>query len=181
MKTFILTLALLAGILSSMSIAMGQSNDKAEAPDPLVTHIDPTVKPGDDFFLFANGKWFKDNPIPPSEQSNGLWQLIQDTINAQVRDICESSATLTTAESGSNKQKIGDFFSTGLDSVSLNSKGISDLKGDLARIDGIADLKGVAQTAAYIRTVSGSAIFFFFVGQDDNISIKNAIFISHCG
>src|SRR5437899_147770 len=56
-----------------------------EPSDPLVTHIDSTVKPGDDFFLYANGKWFKENPIPPSEQSNGLWQLIQDTINAQIR------------------------------------------------------------------------------------------------
>ena len=62
---------------------------------------------------FCNNKWFKANPIPASEQSNGLWQMIGDTINAQIRKICESSSALKDAEKGSNKQKIGDFFYTG--------------------------------------------------------------------
>src|SRR5450631_30676 len=55
---------------------------KEVVTDALALHIDSTVKAGDDFFLYANGKWFHQNPIPASEQSNGIWQLIQDTINA---------------------------------------------------------------------------------------------------
>jgi putative endopeptidase len=159
------------------SCALAQGKHAAPAVDPLVAHVDSTVSPGDDFFLFANGKWFKEHPIPPSEQSNGLWQLIQDTINAQVRNICESAASLTNAQEGSNKQKIGDFFSTGMDSVSLNRKGLADLKGDLSAIDGIKDIQGVVKAAAYIHTVSGSPLFAFGVGQDDKISSKNAIFV----
>lgn len=156
-------------------------NQPEKATDALASHIDASVKPGDDFFLYANGKWFKDNPIPPSEQSNGLWQVIQDTINAQVRNICESSAALTTAQKGSNKQKIGDFFSTGMDSVALNTKGLADLKSDFDMIDGIKDLKGIVKAASYIHTVSGSPFFSFGVGQDDKISSKNAIFVYQGG
>ena len=131
----------------------------------------------DDFFLFANGKWFKENPIPASEPYNGLWQMIQDTINAQIRNVCESSAALADAEKGSNRQKIGDFFYTGMDSVSLNNKGIADLKNEFEKIDRIQNLDGVIKTAAYIHAVSASPIFGFGVGQDDKISSKNAIFI----
>jgi len=149
--------------------------------DALVSHIDTTVKPGDDFFLYANGRWFKENPIPESEQSNGLWELIRDTINAQVRNICESSAELTGVEKGSNKQKIGDFFFSGMDSVTLNKKTFDDLQDDFARIDKIKDVKDIAKVAAYIRSVSGSPLFSFFVGQDDKISSKNAIFIYQGG
>jgi putative endopeptidase len=149
-------------------------------PDPLAAHIDSAVNPGDDFFLFANGKWFKENPIPASEQNNGIWQLIQDTINAQIHILCESSALLH-AEQGSNKQKIGDFFFSGMDSVSLNRKGISDLKNDLAKIDSIKDKKALAIAAAYIHTAAGSPLFRFGVGQDDKISSKNAIFVSQGG
>jgi len=149
--------------------------------DPLVAHIDSTVKPEDDFFLFANGKWFKENPIPTSEQSNGIWQLVQDTINAQICTICESSASLTNAEKGSNKQKIGDFFSTGMDSISLNKKGITDVKKDFGMIDAIKDLDGVVKAAAYIHTVASSPLFGFGVGQDDKISSKNAVFIAQGG
>jgi putative endopeptidase len=152
-------------------------NAQAQSSDPLVSHIDSTVRPGDDFFLYANGRWFKENPIPPSEQANGLWLLIQDTINAQIRGLCESCAALTNAPEGSNKQKIGDFFRTGMDSVSLNKKRITDLRDDLAMVDAIHDLQGVVKAAAYIHVVSGSPMFAFGVGQDDRISSKNAIFI----
>jgi putative endopeptidase len=154
-----------------------QSKRDAQKPDELVAHIDSTVKPGGDFFLYANGKWFRENPIPPSEQSNGLWQLIQDTINAQIRNVCESSAALTNAEKGSHKQKIGDFFFSGMDSVALNKNGISDLKNDFDMIDAIKDTKGVMKAASYIHIVSGSPLFGFGVGQDDRISSKNAVFI----
>jgi putative endopeptidase len=149
--------------------------------DPLVAHIDSTVKPGDDFFLFANGKWFKENPIPASEQNNGILQLVQDTINAQIRTICESSASLVNAEKGSNKQKIGDFFYTGMDSVTLNKKGIADLKKDIGMIYAIKDMDGVVKAAAYIHTIAGSPFFGFGVGQDDKISSKYAVFIAQGG
>ena len=99
-------------ILLSVIVSCNNQTAKnaGQGTDALVSHIDSTQKAGDDFFLFANGKWFKENPIPASEQSNGLWQLIQDTINSQIRNICESCATIKNAPEGNNKQKIGDFF-----------------------------------------------------------------------
>ena len=172
---------LAAAFASTVLSVYGQQPDGISAPDPLVSHIDTTVRPGDDFFLYANGKWFKENPIPPSEQSNGLWQLIQDTINAQIRNICESSSALANVEKGSNKQKIGDFFFSGMDSAALNRKGLADLKSDLDRIDAVSDLKGVMQAVSYIQSVSGSPLFFFAVGQDDKMSSKNAVFIYQGG
>jgi len=178
MKKIIRLLALLAAVGAIVSCKPGKSPGSSDA---LVSHIDSTVQAGDDFFLFANGKWFKANPIPPSEQSNGLWQLIQDTINAQILNICESSAALKEAPKGSNKQKIGDFFFSGMDSVNLNIRGLAGLKEDLIRIDAIKDIKGLVLEAAYIHSVAGSPLFSFYVGQDDRISSKHAIFISQGG
>ncbi len=154
----------------------GCSKHPKVATDPLVSHIDSTVSPGDDFFMFANGKWFKNNPIPASESSNGIWRIIQDTINAQIRYACESSAKSVNPQ-GSNKQKIGDFFYTGMDSISLNKKGIDDLRGELNKINGIGKIKELAAEAAYIHTVSDAPLFNFWVTQDDKLSNKNAIFI----
>ena len=166
-------------VLISCNSRSGQNTE--QSPDPLASHIDSAVKPGDNFFLFANGKWFKEHPIPASEQSNGIFQVIQDTINNQIKKICESATTYANAASGSNKQKIGDFFFSGMDSVSLNKKGLSNLKADFDRIDGVKDMKGLAVEAAYIHSVSGSPIFGFYIGQDDRISNKHAVFISQGG
>jgi len=173
MRSFFLNLSLAASLL--LVISCNSSKTGIPGPDPMVAHIDSTVNPGDDFFSFANGKWFKEHPIPASEQSNGLWQMIQDTINDQIRNICESSAALADVKKGSDKQKIGDFFFSGMDSVSLNRKGIDDIKGELQAIDAVKDMPGFVKEAARLRPVTGSAIFGFYVGQDDRLSSKNAV------
>lgn len=175
-------LAFLGFCLFVFACAKNETSTKAVThPDPLAANIDSTVRPGDDFFLFANGKWFKQHPIPPTDQMNGLWQLIQDTINAQVRQICESAAASKQQVPGSSKQKIGDFFASGMDSVQLNQAGLAPLKGDFDRIDAIKDKAGVVNEAAYIHTVSSAPLFNFHVGQDDKISSKNAVFIYQGG
>jgi putative endopeptidase len=156
-------------------------NNSGKERDPLASHIDSTIRPGDDFFLFANGSWFKQNPIPSSEPSNGIFQVIQDTINAQIHNICETSAATANAAKGSNKQKIGDFFYTGMDSVGLNKKGISDLVPDLDMIDQVKDVNGIAKAAAYIHSVAGSPLFGFGVAQDEKISNKYAVVVYQGG
>ncbi|MBB3187030.1 M13 family metallopeptidase [Microbacter margulisiae] len=153
----------------------------AQTLDPLVAHIDSTVNPGDNFFMFANGRWFKDHPIPPSEQSNGIFQTIQDTINAQIHDVCVSSSTHKNEVKGSARQKIGDFYYTGMDSVALNKNGISPLKLYFLRIDRIQNRKELMQAVAFLQTVAASPMFSFYVGPDDKISSKNAIHLSQGG
>ena len=164
-----------------LAIASCSPKNNGQTKDELSSHIDSTVKPSEDFFLYANGKWFNEHPIPASEQSNGLWQLIQDTINAQIKNICESSAAITNVEKGSNKQKIGDFFYSGMDSVSLNKKGIDDLKTELDLIDAIKDVNGIVKASAQLHIFAASPLFSFYVGQDDKISSKNAVFIGQGG
>jgi putative endopeptidase len=179
MKKYLFLSLLISVII--IAISSCKQTKKEQVPDALVSHIDSTIKAGDDFYLFANGRWFRQNPIPASEQSNGIFQLIQDTINAQVRRVCESSAAIKDAVKGSNKQKIGDFFYSGMDSITLNKKGISDLKSDFNMIEAIKDINDIIKTASYIHTIAGSPLFGFAVGQDDKISSKNAIFIFQGG
>lgn len=167
--------------LAFMASCNNQPKTTATEPDALAANIDSTVRPQDDFFMFANGKWFKQHPIPASERQNGLWEMIQDTINAQILNLCQNSAKLTNAEPGSAKQKIGDFYYTAMDSVTLNKNGISDIQPDLDKIDAIKDMKDFAEEAAYMHVTSGSPFFSFGVQQDDRISSKMAVEISQGG
>lgn len=166
---------------SAITVSAINENSNGEPTDALVSHIDNSVKAGDDFFQYANGRWFKENPIPPSEQSNGIFQLVQDTINAQIRKICESSASINNAEKGSNKQKIGDYFYSGMDSFSLNRKGISDLKVYFESIDHAKSLKDILKEAAFIHKVSSSPLFGLYIAQDDRNSSKYQIYLTQEG
>jgi putative endopeptidase len=174
------SLLLTAGSLL-FNACSGTKEQGQDAPDFLASNIDSTISPADDFFMYANNGWFKNNPIPASEGSNGLWQLIRDTINAQVREICEGAAALKDSPKGSNKQKIGDFYFSGMDSVSINKSGLAALKPEMDMIDAINDAAGIAKASAMIHNYSGAPLLGLWVGQDDKISSKYAVFVTQGG
>ncbi len=154
---------------------------EVELPDPLVTNRDTLVNPADNFFNYANGGWFKNNPIPSTEQSNGIFRTIADTINNQIKQICEKSSQDESAEVGSNKQKIGDFYASGMDSIAINKAGISPLKLEFSKIDAIKDVPSLLTSIAHLHTIGASPAFSFYLGQDDKISTKYALFLGQGG
>ncbi len=54
-----------------------------------LTSIDTSVKPGDNFYLFANGKWVERTTIPPDRASVGRFQELADRADKQVMSIIE--------------------------------------------------------------------------------------------
>ena len=152
----------------------------ANLPDALSLNRDTLVNPADNFFMYANGGWFAKNPIPDSEKSNGIFRTIQDTINNQVKQICEKSA-LSNAEKGTTKQKIGDFYASGIDSITINKLGIAPLKEDLSRIDAVTNLDNLLATIVTLHTSGASPALNYYVAQDDKISTSNALFFSQGG
>jgi putative endopeptidase len=175
------TIAILfSGVIMLTASCKKEKDFDPNAPDALITNRDTLVSPSDDFFMYANGGWFKQNPIPDSERSNGIFRTIQDTINNQVKQICEKSAAAN-ADKGSNKQKIGDFYSSGMDTLTINKAGITPLKTELAKIDAITDIPSLLSTIAHLHTIGASPAFSFYVSQDDKISTKYAVFFSQGG
>jgi putative endopeptidase len=157
------------------------SKKETNQEDPIITHRDTTISPNDDFFMYANGSWFKQNPIPASERSNGIFRTIGDTINAQIKQICEKSAKMTDASKGSNEQKIGDFYASGMDTVTIDKLGLSPLKEEINKIKAINDIPSVIATISYLHTIGANPAFSLYVGQDDKISDKYAVFLGQGG
>jgi putative endopeptidase len=138
--------------------------------DPVTTHIDSSISPQHNFFLFANNGWFSKHPISSSESSNGIFRTIQDTINESVKRICETSSKDTKAEKGSNKQKIGDFYSSVMDSVTIEKTGINPLKEDLSKIDAIKNINDLLSSVAHLESIGASCMFNFAVTKDEKHS-----------
>jgi len=168
------------GLLLTMSLVSCSKKENI-IEDPLVTNRDTTVSPAVDFFHFANGGWFKNHPIPNTESSNGIFRMIGDTINAQIKDICEKAAKNTTAVKGSNEQKIGDFYASGMDTLSIEKSGLKPLALEFAKIQAIQDVPTLMNTMAYLHTIGANPAFSFYVSQDDKISSKHAVFFSQGG
>ena len=81
------------------------------------------MSPCEDFFLFSGGNWLKNNPIPGYASSWGPRNLLGDRTQATLRQILEEAAANTSAEKGSNLQKVGDFYASGMDSAAIEAAG----------------------------------------------------------
>lgn len=177
MKKILILFIAVALVFSAFKI----SNTKTENTfgDPIMEHIDRSFSPGQNFFLFANNTWFKKNPIPASESSNGIFRTIGDTINESIKKICESSS-IANAPKGSNKQKIGDFYFSGMDTSVIEKNGISALTEEFKKIDAIKTNEDLTASVAHFFTMEVANMFSFAVGKDEKKSSQYIVTLGQC-
>jgi putative endopeptidase len=129
-------------------------------------NMDTTVRPGDNFYLYANGAWLRNNPVPADQTRWGSFnQLAENNYNA-LHDLLESAAK-SKAGAGSKEQMAGDLYKSGMDSVTIDKAGLSPLKPHLDRIAAITDYAGVLREVATEHTIGLSPVFGFGVAPDD--------------
>jgi predicted metalloendopeptidase len=112
----------------------------ASPPAPLRSGLllpgyDRQVRPQDDLFAFANGRWLRTIQIPPDRSRYGTFQMVADQAKQHLRSIVENSAARGGA-AGSPDQQIGDFYASFMDTARLDALGTAPLKAPLERIDG---------------------------------------------
>jgi predicted metalloendopeptidase len=128
--------------------------------------LDTTVKPDQDFFLYANGGWLKANPIPADQTTWGAFNELREANRATLRQIMEEAAAAR-APKGSALQKVGDFYAAGMDTAAIAKAGLKPLKPFLARIEALKDAKGLATEIGLMHQETANPAFGFGVGQDD--------------
>ena len=130
-------------------------------------NMDKSVKPGDDFYKYASGSWVKANPVPAKETRWGSFAILRDfNINA-VKDVLEKAAADKTAVPGSVTKRVADFYSAGMDSLTIEKRGFSPIQQLLNSINAISTKAALQKMMAYMRTSgAGSPLYGFSVGQD---------------
>lgn len=98
--------------------------------------MDRSVKPGDDFYRYAEGSWLRDHPIPADKTSAGYNSELPDETEVQVRTIVEAAAA---RPEDATARQIGDFYAAWMDEAGIEARGLAPLRSTLARIDAIAD------------------------------------------
>jgi putative endopeptidase len=127
--------------------ACGQQHDSDSAAvdggtdQPLVSgidtsYIDESIRPGDDFFAYVNGKWLDEFELPADKSNYGTFTKLRDESQEDVKAIIEMSATGDFPD-GSDEQKVGDLYKSYLDIETRNALGVAPLQPELDRIDAI--------------------------------------------
>jgi endothelin-converting enzyme/putative endopeptidase len=110
----------------------------AESPDTgiSITNMDPAVRPGDNFYLYANGGFIARTKLPPDRAAIGVFSVLSDLSFKQTASIIEDAAKAT-APAGSDERKIADFYRSYMNEAAIESHGLPSLKPHLAEIAAI--------------------------------------------
>jgi putative endopeptidase len=132
------TTAICALSAAAAAPAAGPAYSAADA----LAGMDRSVRPGDDFFAYANGAWVKSTRIPPDRSSWGTLPMLRArTVERTATLIREAAAQPNPTP---EVRKIAQYYATLMDAATIERKGLTPLAGPLAAIAGIRDRRGLA-------------------------------------
>ncbi len=151
-------------LAASTSFAQ-QEKSKVKLIDP--ANMDLTTKPGDDFMGYAGGIWIKNNPVPAKETTWGSFSILRDFNIKAVREIVTEAAANKMAAAGTLKKRVGDFYSSGMDSIGIEMAGFKPIEADYKRAGSVQNSSQILDEITLQRTQGiGTPLFGMFVGQD---------------
>ena len=130
-----------------------------------VKNLDRGVRPQDDFYRFANGRWLKQHPIPRDESRWGSFIILRYKTERQLKALLKRSLKKQAANSFP-QQQIADFYRSAMDMRRRNALGIRPILKERNAIRAIASVEDLLTYAARSHQEGGSAFFTCFVDQD---------------
>ena len=147
MKKFLLLLFVCSGLLTARA-----QNDSEE---PKLQHFDPkqvdlATDPCQDFYKFACGKWFAENPMPADQVYWGTFSGLELWNETVLRETMEK-ASAESAGRTAVQQKVGDFWAACIDEKAIAAAGNRDLAPELKRIDALHSKSQLADEVAHLH------------------------------
>lgn len=144
-------------------------------------NMDTDVRPGNDFRLYAAGKWIESHPLDAEHTSNGAFTDLYDRNEKQIQELIGQFAS-TPQKKGTLGYKIGTLYNLMMDSVRLNNDGYAPIMPALQRVRDIKDVKEYQRVTAELhRKGSGNMMFGIGVGSDMRQADQNLVYIAQGG
>src|SRR6266705_2998639 len=157
-----------SGTKSGEASSKPATDENAKPIDP--SNMDPSLKPSDDFFLYANGGWIKRTEIPPEYSRWGSFNQLIEHNNDALHAIAEKAAKAKSNEA--DAKKVGDYYASGMDEKTIEAMRTKPLQEELAKIDNMKDRQDVLKEIGHLHLIGVNAFFNFGSGQDDKDSTR---------
>ncbi len=160
---------LLSALLATSLLAMpALAADKPKLGDFGVdlSSMDKTIKPGDNFFLYVNGKWLATAQIPPDRSQTGSFQDLQILSETRMRAIVDDLQKRPYAQLNAEEKKLRDLYEAFTDTAAIEANGLKPVQKDLDYLNGLKTLDDVARAMASVPLATAS-IYGIGIGVDD--------------
>src|SRR5215472_2931217 len=161
-------------LIASLSISLLPAQDHSRPattptrPNALefnAQNIDRAADPCVDFYQYACGAWLKENPIPPDQSRWGRFSQLEEHNRDVLHEILDV-ASKPSPNRDPIEQKIGDYFAACMDEKGIETRGLTPVEPDLARIRGLKDKADLAAQIAHLHRQGVGGMFEFGSGQD---------------
>ena len=163
-----------------MIAAMPMGADAQNKSGLVMSNLDKTAKPADDFYQFATGGWQKNNPLPAAYSRYGSFDQLQENNNKRINSIL-GELQKKSYKKGSIEQKLSDFYKLAMDVDRRNKEGVAPVKpllDEIAAAQSKADLQKLQVKYAWMGLgVSYGAGF----GADEKNVTQNIYSLSQGG
>jgi putative endopeptidase len=176
--------------LAAVAVVLMACDRQAEEKEPIIEEkslisvdvslMDTTVRPQDDFFMFANGTWVNHTEIPPSESRWGSFNELDQNNNDKLTVILDRAAA-SNAEKGTPEQLAGDYYSAYMNMEQRNTAGLSYLTQAISRLKEVSSKEELVDYLAEIYPLGISSFFSFGVGQDLKNVNNHTVYFSQSG
>jgi len=116
--------------------------------------MDHSVKPGDDFYLYANGGWLAAASIPAGQSSYDTRAMLAEKTSQRVTKLIQEAATANSAP-GTPSQKVGAYYASFMDQAAIDSRGLTPLTSEIAAITAITNKSSLS---AYLGSTLNSEV-----------------------
>src|SRR5580693_2808676 len=130
-------------VIGVVAMALAQNALAAEGHGISADSMDRSVKPGDDFYQYANGDWIKRTEIPPDRGRIGVFTALSELSDKRTAGLIEETAK-GGAPAGSGPRKIADLYNSYMDEATIESRGLAPLEPHLKAITAIHNKQELA-------------------------------------
>jgi putative endopeptidase len=143
-----------------------------------LTSHDTSVKPGNDFFRYADGHWLDTNTIPADRSSWGVFAELDERARGDLKQMIE--AIPADAPPGSPQQKIRDFYRSYMDTAAIERAGLSQAQPALQAIESAHTYEELARLIGR-RDLDLKAPIQIYIGTDPKDPDRYIVFITQSG
>jgi putative endopeptidase len=143
--------------------------------------MDPSVKPGDDFFRYVNGKWAATSQIPADKTSFGAFMILRDLSDSRVHAILDRWAADRNLKAGTDEAKVAALYRTYLDEATAEKLDAKPIQPELDAIRAAKTREDVARLMGRANVTFGSSFVAPFVSEDAKNPNQYALYLSQSG
>lgn len=141
--------------------------------------MDTQVRPQDDFFAYANGKWLAETEIPADKASWGSFDLLNEKNLTQLRVLVDKAAAAPDANAAAGR--IGNFYIAYMDEPAIEAQGLAPVASELAAIDALSSHHEVAAFFGTSVRAGRDSPLNFWVDQDARDSTRYILYLTQSG